>query len=116
MSREWLEAVKVGDRVFVSNRWDGIRPSVVTRLTKTQLVCGDDERFRRSDGTSVGGGQWHRTYLYEANEANKTAYAHQVALAALGRMNWSFLDQADAIEIARQVREMVAQKKAKATT
>lgn len=57
---DWLEALKVGDRVFVpmnSSSWDGEvgSVSVVERLTKTQIVLqGSNTRYRRDTGAAVG--------------------------------------------------------------
>jgi hypothetical protein len=108
----WLQRLRVGDSVYVASRWSGLHPAKVTKLTRTQIVCDNDSRFYIKDGYSVGGGPWHRSYLSEANEANETAYAHQAGLAYLGCVSWSYLHRGDAIEIARQVREMVERRKA----
>jgi hypothetical protein len=54
---DWLENLKVGDRVAVSRGYTGAVAGIitVTRITKTRIVCGN-ETFRKQDGYAPGRG------------------------------------------------------------
>lgn len=51
--RESLENVKVGD-VVITHRGQEKGVAIVTKVTATQIVIGDD-RYRKRDGDMVGG-------------------------------------------------------------
>jgi hypothetical protein len=65
---EWLASLKVGDEVAIQpGGWDQTqRISRVTRITKTQFVCGS-ERFRKSDGWAPGSG-WSRPNIVKPTQ------------------------------------------------
>lgn len=77
MNDKWLEKLKVGDDVFVSQRYGEIpEAGLVKRFTKTQIVVTYlnseyERKFRRKDGMSVGGDIWHRQCLLEPTEERK---------------------------------------------
>jgi len=50
-----LNDIKVGDKVFISNT----HLSRVTRLTPTQIVLTDGDKYRKSSGRLIGGGDWN---------------------------------------------------------
>ena len=69
MSNEWLENIKVGDKVIVSGSGFGSLNKIdtVERLTKTQIVLKNTHsKYRRSSGRSVGGDVWSMGFISEA--------------------------------------------------
>lgn len=52
-NKEWLANLKVGDKVAILVR-NGYRSGVVSRLTKTQIVLKDGNKFNRESGYLVG--------------------------------------------------------------
>ena len=76
----WLQALKAGDTVALPG-YHGNPPTIlrVERVTKTQIICegdqrfrrGGDQRFRRGDGGEVGAYDrfYGRNYLYRYTPA-----------------------------------------------
>ncbi|KKL03903.1 hypothetical protein LCGC14_2621460 [marine sediment metagenome] len=68
MKKEWLENLKVGDRVVINTTSYGSQGdnsvSVVERLTKTLIITKGGRKFRRNDGLSPGG-EWSKDTLQE---------------------------------------------------
>jgi hypothetical protein len=59
---ESLENLKVGDKVFYdSSSTLGI--SKITRLTKTQIIISNGQRFRKKNGWLVGDNTWAITKI-----------------------------------------------------
>lgn len=56
-----LEGVKVGDELVYSQRNSLNSIVKVTKVTKTQVECGNKGKYRISDGYEVGGGKWCRS-------------------------------------------------------
>lgn len=63
-----LEDVKVGDKVILSSRYND-EIIEVTRLTKTQIVCGAS-KFNRTTGRMVGCDGWSSSSIKIATEAD----------------------------------------------
>lgn len=56
-----LDGVKVGDELVYS-QWRTLNRIVkVTKVTKTQVECSNNGRYRISDGYEVGGDKWCRS-------------------------------------------------------
>ena len=81
--REWLENLKPGDPVFITQRFsEASRPDVVTGLTKTQILVGRvtkdgidrRDRFRKSDGRLIGATTWDVQWLRQPTEELQTKY------------------------------------------
>lgn len=67
----WLEELKPGDRVFVSE-YPRDRIAEVTRITKTLVVVGTT-RFSRARGGLFGGGRYDRARLEEVTPEREQA-------------------------------------------
>jgi len=63
---DWLEKLKVGDKVILSSNYSDSVVSV-TRLTKT-LIITDSGRFSKGDGWLHGGSTWSMCKLLKANK------------------------------------------------
>lgn len=68
--KEWVQQLKVGDTVFVSQSYGYVpRQAKVKRLTKTQIILDPyDEKFNRLNGLSIGGGKWNIQHLIQPTE------------------------------------------------
>ena len=56
-----LSDLKEGDKVFVKDCcYPGDFIDTIKRVTKTQIITSNDNKFRRKDGCEVGAGQWYR--------------------------------------------------------
>ena len=65
MSIPDLKDTKVGDKLIVNHGW-GCDVVIVTRTTKTQVICGNS-RFNRR-GFTVGASRWTSTYAHPATD------------------------------------------------
>lgn len=63
---ETLENIKVGDKVILSSRYND-EVIEVTRLTKTQIICGAS-KFNRRTGYRVGSDRWSVTKIKIATD------------------------------------------------
>lgn len=68
-----ISEVEVGDKVMYMYRGELRQTPVVTRLTKTQIICGNS-KYQRATGYSVGRDQWSDAGIY--------LYDEKVVLAA----------------------------------
>lgn len=65
---KWLNELKVGDPVVVSNR-NNTWVDVVDRLTKTQVITKRNRyKFKKSNSKLVGGAGWDVLGIEEATE------------------------------------------------
>ena len=60
---DWLKSLKPGDIVAIETITGGPVFRTVIRLTKTQIVLNNSQRFYISSGTIVGGSSYHKTIL-----------------------------------------------------
>ncbi len=104
MASEWLDNLKVGDKVVVENGSFGhdIVDSVFI-LTKTSVVTRKVYKFRRKDGSVLGEVGRPKTWLREPT-TERLNWIKQANLARkLGKYNWKELP----IETLRAIDEML---------
>ncbi len=82
----WLDKLKPGDRVIVSDGHRGAYVDRVDRITKTQIITKNG-RWRKLDGHPVGGGSWSLSMIREdtpeaVEKANRTAQARYLSLVS----------------------------------
>lgn len=65
---EFLDNVKVGDKLYISRRGNG-RIDIVTRVTKTLVIVGKT-RFRKKNGWTMGDA-WFAEYARPATEQDE---------------------------------------------
>ena len=56
--KEWLQSLKVGDKVAVEGRLTGVRLVEIERITKIYFIIKGD-KFRRVDGYKIGCDSWN---------------------------------------------------------
>ena len=61
--KDWLKSLKPGDMVAIETINGGHVFRKVFRLTKTQIVLNNSQRFYICSGTIVGGSSYHKTIL-----------------------------------------------------
>lgn len=62
MKSESLENLEAGDKVFYDSR-STIGIETIVRLTKTQIVLKNGQRFRKKSGWLIGGDAWSATMI-----------------------------------------------------
>jgi hypothetical protein len=62
MESESFENLKVGDRVFYDSQ-SATAIYTIARLTQTQIILKNGQRFRKEDGWLVGGDTWATTAI-----------------------------------------------------
>ena len=74
MSDEWLQKLKVGDEVYVSQKYSAAPiKETVSRITDTQIILSQknfagnlvEQKFRKKDGRLLGGGVWDIQFLLQ---------------------------------------------------
>ena len=61
--KDWLQSLKPGDDVAIETITGGYVLRKVSRLTKTQIVLDNSQRFYICSGTIVGGSAFRRTSI-----------------------------------------------------
>ena len=68
---------KIGDKVLRhGDRYQNDSIRTVSKITKTQVILNNGNRFRRVDGMIVGGGSWVHIYISPATEGMITKVRH----------------------------------------
>lgn len=101
--REWLDSLKPGDQVLV-----GGSIGKVERLTKKWVVVSlksSTHNFRLSDGWSVSGGSWNRTYLSPLTEDKKREIYHKRRVSRLRAYDYGTLPEELVLELYAKIRE-----------
>ncbi len=60
---DWLKSLKPGDKVAIETITGGYVLRKVVRLTKTQIVLDNSQKFYISSGLIVGGSFYHKTSI-----------------------------------------------------
>ena len=60
---DWLKSLKPGDKVAIETITVGYVFRKVARLTKTQIVLDNSQKFYISSGLIVGGSFYHKTSI-----------------------------------------------------
>lgn len=79
MTSEELQAVKVGDRLLVSYGMTGKRIDEVTKITKTQIVCGT-RRYRLKDGFVPGKFDYRSGHIVRVATTADELYLRRMAI------------------------------------
>ena len=88
MEEKKLEDLKEGDTVVIrSYGWASApyRFKTITKITKTQIVCGD-YRYRRDSGFLVGSEGWNRERISVPTETDYIGYRVYVAQCKLEKI------------------------------
>ena len=61
--KDWLKSLKPGDKFAIETITGSYVLRTVARLTKTQIVLDNSQKFYMSSGLSVGGSFYHKTSI-----------------------------------------------------
>ena len=61
--KDWLQSLKPGDKVAIDTITGGYVLRKVARITKTQIVLDNSQKFYISSGLIVGGSFYHKTSI-----------------------------------------------------
>lgn len=92
---------EVGDRVIIVNGPKGTGSSKVERITKTQYILENKQRFRRDNRSLVGGSDYYVTYIKKATPEALHKLAAQISRSQLSRMNWGNVPDTAVVEITK---------------
>jgi hypothetical protein len=87
MDRDWIKALKVGDKVIRHNYPHLPHVDAVTRITPSGMPVVGNTMFNK-DGTERGGETWHSEYIKPWTQEEEDKYATMEA----DRRNLNFLD------------------------
>ena len=82
---EWLENLKVGDKVIVDNWGQSI--GTVERVTATLVIVGSC-RYRKRDGYQLGGSSYSRGLIREPTPERLAAVRHAVLAKRFSKTEW----------------------------
>lgn len=63
--KEFLQNLKVGDKVALSSHYHGLSTDIVVRITKTMIIT-ERKRYSKRDGYVVGDSGFFKTRIQEA--------------------------------------------------
>ena len=83
----WRNALKAGDRVCITGRWNP-ELATVTAITPTQVVIGHT-RYRKRDGRAVGeSSTWNSTSISPITKDIEESIEHRKLSNRIGRYAW----------------------------
>ena len=94
--KDWLQSLKPGDKVAIETINGGYVLRKVVRLTKTQIVLDNSQRFYMSSGLSIGGSFYHKTSIIpvtaEIKEtAERSTLIYRIKKSDIGALKTSAL-------------------------
>jgi hypothetical protein len=93
---EWLQNLKVGDKVIEDRDFNGKSICTVVRFTNTQIVIKDskgfESKYRKDNGFAVGSDIWSRNLIREATPEALAAFEEeryrQIFQNKLNKLSW----------------------------
>ena len=94
--KDWLQSLKLGDKVVIETITSGPVFRKVVRLTKTQIVLDNAMKFYISSGLSIGGSFYHKTSIIpvtaEIKEtAERSTLIYRIKKSDIGALKTSAL-------------------------
>lgn len=86
-----LENIQAGDTAYMSiGHYGTLHKLTVTKVTATQIVCSDGERYKRTNGYRIGDhSRWSTPTLSPATPEIEAEYQRQQNLSRLKAINWN---------------------------
>ena len=107
---EWLQNLKVGDKVIEDRHFSGKDVSEIIRFTKTQIIVKNPRGYEtkyRKDGFSVGGDRFASHILREATPEALAKFEEE-RYRAVFQNKLSHLSWADVpLDRIKQIRELI---------
>ena len=97
--KEWLKSLKPGDKVAIETINGGYVFRTVVRLTKTQIVLDNSQKFYISSGLSVGGSFYHKTSIIPITAEMKETLEKYRLIKIIKKYDLSLLNTSSLMEI-----------------
>jgi len=96
--KDWVKSLKPGDKVAVETITGGHVFRKVVRLTKTQIVLDNSQKFYMSSGMSIGGSFYHKTSIMPVTaeideKAERSALIYRIKKSYLSAVSIESLRQ-----------------------
>lgn len=74
---DYLSNLKEGDMVITMRHSSSLFRERVAKVTKTQIVLANTNRYKMTDGSKVGGTRWQTDCIIPPTHANEAAWRKQ---------------------------------------
>ena len=96
---DWLKSLKPGDKVAIETITGGHVLRKVARLTKTQIVLDNSQKFYISSGLIVGGSFYHKTSIIPITAEMKETLEKYRLIKIIKKYDLSLLNTSSLMEI-----------------
>ena len=97
--KDWLQSLKPGDKVAIETITGGYVLRKVSRLTKTQIVLDNCQKFYISSGIIVGGYFYHKTSIVPITAEMKESLEKYRLIKIIKKYDLSLLNTSSLMEI-----------------
>jgi len=97
--KDWLQSLKTGDDVAIETITGGYVLRKVSRLTKTQIVLDNSQKFYISSGLIVGGSFYHKTSIIPITAEMKESLEKYRLIKIIKKYDLSLLNTSSLMEI-----------------
>ena len=97
--KDWLKSLKPGDKVAIETITGGYVLREVVRLTKTQIVLDNCQKFYISSGIIVGGSFYHKTSIVPITAEMKESLEKYRLIKIIKKYDLSLLNTSSLMEI-----------------
>jgi len=97
--KDWLKSLKPGDEVAIETITGGYVLRKVSRLTKTQIVLDNCQKFYISSGIIVGGYFYHKTSIVPITAEMKESLEKYRLIKIIKKYDLSLLNTSSLMEI-----------------
>ena len=96
---DWLKSLKPGDKVAIETITAGYVFRKVARLTKTQIVLDNSQKFYISSGLIVGGSFYHKTSIIPITAEMKETLEKYRLIKIIKKYDLTLLNTSSLMEI-----------------
>lgn len=96
---DWLKSLKPGDKVAIETITVGYVLRKVARLTKTQIVLDNSQKFYISSGLIVGGSFYHKTSIIPITAEMKETLEKYRLIKIIKKYDLTLLNTSSLMEI-----------------
>ena len=96
---DWLKSLKPGDKVAIETITAGYVFRKVARLTKTQIVLDNSQKFYISSGLIVGGSFYHKTSIIPITAEIKETLEKYRLIKIIKKYDLTLLNTSSLMEI-----------------
>ena len=96
---DWLKSLKPGDKVAIETITGGHVLRKVARLTKTQIVLDNSQKFYISSGLIVGGSFYHKTSIIPITAEMKETLEKYRLIKIIKKYDLTLLNTSSLMEI-----------------